>query len=375
MELELRQETERRQRMIYAALGKDLRQSRQQSGTTYRPRNTYATGRRPCARWMALDLLHPEDRGDFSDDVLARLERGNQRERSIIAQLQRAGEVAEVPFEITEGQKRFEIKDRDGAVIVTGKIDGKIRFRDGFKATFDTKAGDSFRNMTTVDELLGNPWTWASVFQLCVYMLQENEPSGFLILDRSGLPLMVPVILEEHLAETEAFLQEARLAWEARNTEGANLPAFAQNPATCRRCPHLNKSCSPPTISFGTGVVLISDEDLIQQAEFWIKHRDIAKAAGKAWDVLKDALRGIEHGILGPFEVSGKWSKSTSYEIPPEIKAPYKVVDPQGRFVLNVEPVTATQEGGEVAPPAQLPSKPTAPGDDSSKGSTAGGGQ
>lgn len=339
MELELRTEALRRAAMIKKAIGAELRsKQRNRSGDVWRPDNTYATGRRPCVRWMALDLTNPDDRGDIDDNGLVRMERGNERERSIIIQLQRAGERAEIPFEVIEGQKRFEVTDRDGAVVLTGKIDGKIKFKDGVKATFDTKAGDSFRYANSVDDLLHNVWTWASVWQLCTYLLREGEPFGYLILDRSGLPEMVPVILEEHLGEVEAFIQEARLAWNYRHDKGPE-PAYCENPSICRRCPHLTKSCTPPTMRLGEGMTLISDEDLIQSAEAYFKTEVAAAENTRAWKKLTAALRGIEHGLLGPFEFSGKWQKSTSYDVPDEVKAPYKTVNPKGKFLLEIEPV------------------------------------
>lgn len=365
MELELRTEALRRAAIVKKAMGAELRaRQRARSGDVWRPDNTYATGRRPCVRWMALDLLRPEDRGEIDDNGLVRMERGNERERSIIIALQRAGERAEIPFEIIEGQKRFEVTDKDGVVILTGKIDGKIKFRDNVKATFDTKAGDSFRFAKSVEDLLHNPWTWASVWQICTYLLREAEPFGYLVLDRSGLPEMVPIILEEHLGEVEGFLQEARLARNARH-DASNLaaieagqwpmalPAYTDDPALCRRCPHLNKSCTPPTIRMGEGVTLIQDEDLIQAAETYFKTEVAATENDRSWKKLTASLRGIEHGILGPFEFTGRWQKQTSYAVPDEVRNPYKTVDPKGKFALEIHPLAATPlatENGESQP-------------------------
>ena len=89
------------------------------------------------------------------------------------------------------------------------------------------------------------------------------------------------------------------------------------------------------------GWTVLADEELIRLAEVREANGAAAKEYESADAHLKKALRGVERGLLGPFEVSGAWGKLTKYDVPDEVKKQYAVSDPQGRFTLTIERVTA----------------------------------
>ncbi len=314
----------------------------------------YASGRRDCVRQMALDLSHPEDDEIFSDDALERMERGVEREHAIVARLHQIGPRCSPHFSVIEGQRRFEIKDRDGVLLIRGKVDGRLQFDHFTKPVFEVKSGTSFQNVESLADLDRGRWTKHSLDQLLAYLYAESEPTGLFIIDRPRLPLFLPVVLEEHLERAESFLRDARKASDA--ARGGELPPFATDVGECRRCPHFGKTCAPPALDYGPGVKVISDPDLEEAARVREANREAAKAYDKADKTLKDALRGIESAVLGPFSITGKWGRQTSYDIPKELKEKYKHVEEKGKFFLDIE--RAVQE--PVAEPAESQEKSNA---------------
>lgn len=296
----------------------------------------WASGRKDCLRRMALDLLHPENQEEFSEDTLERFRRGEEREASVVNRLMQIGPRAAEPFAVIEGQRRFEVKDRDGVLLITGKIDGRLRFeRQGSRPVFEVKSGQSVANVESLEDLNKSVWTRHHLDQLLVYLLAESEPVGILILDRPRVPKFLEVRLEEHLERAEGFLKDARVAIDARMGAGP-LPGFTEDLSLCRNCPHLGKVCAPP-VSFGDGIQFVTDPRLVQAAEDRAKYQDAADRFEEADKELKEALRGVERALVGPLVAIGKPRAQTTYDIPKEIKDRYKKTNPEGSWTIRFE--------------------------------------
>src|SRR4029079_14694427 len=80
-----------------------------------------------CERRMVYDLTCPDQQPPFDATVLARFRRGDDRERDLLADLQRIGRDAEPAFEVANQQERFELKDRQGRIAITGKVDARLQ--------------------------------------------------------------------------------------------------------------------------------------------------------------------------------------------------------------------------------------------------------
>lgn len=320
----------------------DLLRDRKQdkAGTIYRPKNVYASRIRKCARAMALDCLHPEDDPFDRPLTLERFKQGNESERATIARLHAIAPFCDPPFQIVEEQHRFEVRDRDGELLVSGKMDARLKFADGAKPPCEIKSGRSYESCETVEDLARGIWSAGALDQLLSYLFADDkqpEPRWGLILIRrqSDFPVFIRVNLEEHLDRVEGFLRRARLAVDARH-QRAELPPFLQDAGECRRCPHLGKSCTPP-MDFGPGAQIITDPDLLSAAEVRERNRMARDEYELADKKLKGSLRGVNLGILGPYQVTGEWGPMTKYDIPEDVKAPFKRVDPKGRFTLQIE--------------------------------------
>jgi len=299
----------------------------------------YASARRDCVRAMALDLLYPWEQREVSTDALARMQRGEEREQAAIARLLQIGPRCIPPFKVVEQQRAFDIRDRDGVLLIRGKVDARLQFAHGPVVPVECKSGESYRNCETVEDLDRGVWTKHAVDQLLVYLLGSGEEVGLFIIDRPGLPNFIEVRLLEHLARAESFMRDARAAIDARRGNAA-LPPHIANAGECRRCPHLGRGCSP-ALSFGPGVRVIDDEHLAELAECRERNRAARDEYEHADRELKRELRGTEHGILGPYEVRGRWQRKTWLELPDDLKAQYTRTDPQGSFRLEIERVVS----------------------------------
>ena len=304
----------------------------------------YASRRRACVRAMALDLLHPDDEREPDSAAMERMKRGVERELAVVSRLMQIGPRCTPPYEVIEGQRRFELRDRDGSLLIVGKVDGRLQFRDGgttHKPVIEVKSGRSFERVGCIEDLDRSPWTRHALDQLLAYLYAESEPWGFFIFEGPGLPVFLRVDLEDHLGRVERFLANARAAVDHRFGRGP-MPPQTQDRSECRRCPHFGRTCDPG-LDYGDGVVVIDDPELVELAKEREQHEAAAKMFGHADKRLKEALRGVERGILDDFLITGKWGKSTRYNVPNEVREQYKEIDPKGRFTLTIERVNGDE--------------------------------
>jgi hypothetical protein len=306
----------------------------------YLPQNVYASQIKPCARCMALNMMHPEDDPFDKPLMVERMEQGNEAENAINARLHRIGIFCKPAFKIVEQQLRMEVKDRDGTVLITGKTDGRLRFEDGAMPLYDVKAGKSFDGCETIEDLDQGLWSRSSIDQMVSYLYADDKQKdprwGFILVRNfSAFPTFIRVNLDDHLGRLEGVLKRARLAVDARHQRGP-LPDFIQNVGECRRCPHLGKSCTPP-MDFGPGIRVITDPELITAAETRDRNRMARDDYERADKALKGGLRGVASALLGNYQATGEWQPRTKYDIPAEVKAQYAREDEHGAFKLTIE--------------------------------------
>lgn len=317
--------------------------ARKERGAAPPREHLYASGRKPCTRWMSLDLLHPEDSADSFNDTntLERFLRGDEREAAINARLFAVGMRSTPPFRPIEQQSTVEVRDRDGMLLLRGKKEGSLLFEDGRKVTYEVKSGRSVERAETLEDLDRSPWARSYVDQHLVYLLAESRPEGVFILDRPALPAFIPVRLEEHLERAESFLREAREAIDAARLVRSGflpgddiLPPMTADRSVCRRCPHLGKSCHPE-LDFGPGLQVIDEEELAEAIQDELTFEPVAAEYEQARKYVRERLRGVEQALVaGKYLVRGKWSAMTS-RVGEDTRP--KETNPKGRFSLSIE--------------------------------------
>lgn len=282
---------------------------------------------------MVYELTRPEELPPWPVEVLAKFRRGDDRERDLLADLVRIGRDADPPFSVIGQQERFELRDHKSRVAIVGKVDARLEVA-GVRAPIEVKAWAPHLvdRLETFADIFENPWTRSGGYQLLAYLYGAGEPYGFLLLDRSGLPRLLPVELDPHLDRMEAFLAKAERVLD--HVQAGTLPPFLDDPAECRRCVWYGSTCNPPLSAVGAQI--LADPEL----EALLERREQLQAAGKEyWAVdseVKKRLRGVEMGIAGPFEIRGRWSAYTGVELPPDLKKQYTVTKEKGRFTLEI---------------------------------------
>jgi len=158
----------------------------------------YASSYRACERRMVYELVSAEQLPPWPADVLAKFRRGEDRERDLLADLSRIGRDAEPTFSLVGQQERFALKDHKGRTAIVGKVDARLQVN-GVRAPLEVKAWSPqlVDRIETFEDLFEGPWTRSGAYQLLSYLYGAGEPFGFLLLDRSGLPVLLPVELDE----------------------------------------------------------------------------------------------------------------------------------------------------------------------------------
>jgi len=329
--------------------------------------HVYASAWSACTRSMALDMLVPDARPQFPVDTLANFRRGNDRARDLKADMTRVGRLCNPPFDVVGAEERFELRDKKGRVVIVGKVDFRLKFV-GQKgsAPVETKSWhpNLIQNVKTFEDLFSNRWTRKGAMQLLSYLLATNEPVGFMLLDRPGIPRSIEVRLFDHLERVEDFLRRAEIAQDAREAvmkaeaigidrsmsivQAALLPPFVDDPSECRSCSFFGSACNPP-LSYD-GASIITQDEVLAQIE---QHETLKPGKGEYDDVHDDLAeylkrmtpkefkgRNKKQIIAGAFLIECGWGKNSTLDIPEEEAKRYRTVDEAGRFSFSITRVT-----------------------------------
>ena len=303
----------------------------------------YASAWAACTRQMAFDMLRPDAKKPFPVDTLANFRRGRDRERDLLADLTRGGRECEPPFEVIGGQERFEIKDKKGRIEIVGKVDARLKFA-GEKGSAPLEIKSYHPTVSQAikrfEDMFIGRWTRKGAHQLLAYLLASNEPLGFLLLDRPGIPRPLEVRLYDHLDKAEDFLARAEVALDATE-DGAPLPPYIDDPAECRVCDFYGHTCQPP-LAYDAATI-ITDEETVWQTERYAELDELPEIQEhtrlEKW--AKERYRGVEQAIAGKCVVEGKPRKTTKTVFPDEAtKLKYQVSDPKGGWITTITKVS-----------------------------------
>ena len=126
--------------MIAQELSKEIIERRERrlvnDAKVYPKNHPTASSLEECSRRMVYEITNWRLRPPFESYVQARLEEGKKQENRVIQELLNLG------FTITENNPPpFEIRDRQGRIILRGMIDGKCLWQDK-KVPFEIKSVD-----------------------------------------------------------------------------------------------------------------------------------------------------------------------------------------------------------------------------------------
>jgi len=164
------------------------------------------------------------------------------------------------------------------------------------------------------------------------------------VLDRPGLPRIIPINLYDHMDRAEQFWSSAEWATktglELREKEEADMLVggdhrYCEDHSCCQICPHYLRNCDPP---LGTSKMeMVLDEELVQAEQEYRETLEAAKTNEGAEKILKEFMktRELDRAVVGKSVLTRTVGTTTSYDIPAEIKAPYAKKVP--RVVVKID--------------------------------------
>lgn len=262
--------------------------------TQYQPKNCIASNLGECLRERYHSIVDWKAKPIADSWLQARFEEGNEQERRILIKLLTNN------FEVVEGQTRFEIKDRNGRVILTGRIEGKIKY-EGKYYPFEIKSMNPniYDGIDSLEDFQKYSHTAKYPKQLQSYMFSQELPEGFFILtDCLGHFKIIIVKLDFEIMEKE--MQSCTIVMDA--VEKKEPLAFHKDTAVCKKCWACKTCCFPP-LDFGEGVQVIDDPDFLVNLNRRQELIASAKEFEKLDKIIKDRSKSYKHAICENFEI------------------------------------------------------------------------
>lgn len=261
----------------------------------YKSNNCIASNLGECLRERYHGIVDYDKKPIADTWLQARFEEGNNQERNLLVKLLQMG------FQVVEGQKRFEILDRNGRVIMTGRIEGKVIFNAKYYP-FEIKSMNPniYAGIETFEDFAKYNHTAKYPKQLMSYMFSENLDEGFFLLtDCLGHFKIIPIKLDYAMMEGE--MQNCTLVMDA--VEKKTPPPFHTDKAVCRKCWACKTACFPD-LDFGDGVQVIDDDELLNNLNRRQELAPMANEFAKLDKEIKDKAKdNYKHAICGNYEM------------------------------------------------------------------------
>lgn len=307
-------------------------------------RNVWASGYHPCLKRMYHDCADGGQRPAPDTNALARMAYGSEREESLKVRLIRAGKRAADPFVFVGGQERIELVSAAGRLLISGKIDGKLLFSSGAVAVCEIKswAPHVAERIESWEDVLAGEWTRAAAYQLAAYVVGIGADLGVLVLDRKGLPVLLPMDLDYARQLAREFRALAGGVCDILDDPDGEAPGYTDRPWLCRHCWCGGTVCHPPTVA--PGVEIDTDEETVEMVRDWYALTPDGKRWGALDRKVKSRFRGVERAIVGDVMLEGEWRPRKVCELTAEAKSQIDRIRAQhterkehGAFYLSAE--------------------------------------
>lgn len=275
-----------------------------------------------CDLEMLNQIRHWDKRPAHDAYLQQRFDRGSAIEKLAVRELNDIEGV-----EIIESQRSLDIKDRDGKVICTGHIDGKIRFN-GIVAVFECKSlnPNIWGRINSIADFERFSWMKKYPRQILLYMFATGEEYGLFVIDDClGHWKVLVIRLEDHMQECEEILTRCRRVVDA-NEKGIELPTI-NNPKICRDCWCFKAGLCFPKLDFSQdGMVVLDDTELSEALAVCHEHEDAAEEYAAAEKKVKESFkaRGAGDYLVGETLVKVAVSPRATYDIPDDVKEKYR---------------------------------------------------
>jgi len=271
----------------------------------------------PCLRYLVYERTHWEEKKLHGSVLQSIFDLGNDFESIVLRELNEAG------LDIIEQQQSFFWKKYE----ISGHVDGKlVMFDKAIPVEIKSMSPYVFGSIDNIADMKYHKYDHIRGYlaQLNLYMLLDGKDQGIFIFKNKVTGQIKDIWMELDYDLGEELIKKAEII--NQHVKDETLPEGADyDQNRCDDCGFVHL-CLPEVI--GRGVEICTDEELLELLPQYWELKPIAKQFKEIDDQLKKMLEGREKLLVGEYYIDGKWQNRTSYNVPLEIREPYKEIKP-----------------------------------------------
>jgi len=278
--------------------------------------NNASSAGHPCERFLVYCRLNWKDKALPNLGLQYIFEEGNIHEQAVLRLLSQVG------FIVIESQRSCDWPDLE----VTGHIDGEIQL-DGDLLPLEIKTSNQFtwEKLNTQEDLKASDKIWVKRWygQLQMYLWMMSKPKGVLLLKNKQTGQLKQIDIEIDMDYSDALVKKLQSV--NAHIKAKTYPQRITDRSACQGC-DFRHICLPDEDS--EQIQLTDDPDLLDLLE----QREQLKDQAKEYEQIDKRLKEYywKQSAPGTYLVGGKFQvklvacSRTFYNVPADVKEPYK---------------------------------------------------
>lgn len=266
-----------------------------------------------CLRYLVYNRTRWQEKALHGPGLQMVFNMGREMEDIVLKELREAG------FAINEQQRAFNWPEYQ----LTGSIDGKIII-DGKAYPLEIKSASpfAFDSINSADDIRNHKYHYMRKYisQLTLYLLLDNKERGVLIFKNKSTGQLKEIWIDLDYDLGESLLQKAASV-NKHVQEGTIPPPIDYDEKICGDCP-FQHICTPDRI--GQEVQVDHDETLAELLKKYEELKPFAKQYKEVDEAISEKVKGRAKILIGDFFIDGSYRKQSYYDVPEDVKAPFK---------------------------------------------------
>jgi len=268
-----------------------------------------------CLRYLVLNRTRWQEKALHDARLQMIFDMGRMVEGVVQQDLRDAG------FNVIEQQRAFSWAKYQ----ITGAIDCKLAI-DGavYPTEIKSAAPYSFESINSIEDIRHHKWHYMRKYlaQLTLYLLMDGKDRGLFLFKNKSTGELKEIWMDLDYDFAESLVQKAE-AINKHVAEGTLPEPMEYKEDICQDCAFVH-ICLPDRI--GKEVEISDDTELIELVSRYWTLKPGAKEYDEVDKRINELVKGREKILAGDYFIEGKYIDRTSYEVPPEIKLPYKKI-------------------------------------------------
>jgi len=266
-----------------------------------------------CLRYLVLNRTRWQEKTLHDARLQLIFDMGRMVEDAVQADLREAG------FTIVEQQRPFSWAKYQ----ITGSIDMKLAINgDVFPCEIKSAAPHPFASINSIEDMKRHKYHYMRKYpaQLTLYLLMDSKDQGLFLFKNKSTGELKEIWMDLNYEFAESLVQKAE-AINHHVAEGTLPEPMEYNEDICGSCGFVH-ICLPDRI--GKEVEISDNTELLDLVTRYME----LKPGAKEYDELNERITKLVEGnpkiLIGDYFIEGKYQARTSYNIPAEVKLPYK---------------------------------------------------